>query len=652
MIKPLFKAENLKKIDWQVFWILLLAVFFRFFLIDLRPPHHDEGVFGFFVDQITANGFYRYDPTNYHGPFHYYVLFLFESLFGKNNFGQRLPDAIIGLITVYWIIKFSRFIDRRTCLIAALAMAVSPGIVYYGNYAFQESFLVFYCILILWGIIGLWHEGTKKYLWSLGLGIIFMILTKETYFINVGCFIIAWFVLKYWEKIYPSEQTSPAIQSWTEKDLIYIVACGVGLIIFFYSGTFHNMSGLHGLIETYQAYFKSGVKGSGHDKPFQYWVILFTRYEYIASLGVISCLKYLKPSNKWIRYISIYGVGVFLAYSIIPYKTPWCIVNLLWPFFFVFGDISNQFLKSKWKLETKIVISILLLITAFITSRLRFFNHSNPKESYVYVQTLEEIKKITDPVLKIAQKNSANYEITGNVLRSDEWPLPWIWGEFTMVGYYGSKSSPSMYDTDFLVVETGRINEVESNLQNKYFTNTASIRNAQDPSKLYLSYEKFKDLYPNRSPEFVPKPPKPKIPGQGIAVLIYPNTHWHGNPSFKKRFDNINLNFTEQNAPSKPPFSLEFVGEINIPRNITTLILASDDGGFIELDGKRIIEDFGSHGEQYKSATITGLYGWRKIKVATYNIWGSSVSRLLWGSKDGNNIVPEEALKFDERLLK
>ena len=46
---------------------------------------------GWFVDQMVKNGFYRYDPTNYHGPLHFYVLFIFQTLLG-----QRLGAASAG----------------------------------------------------------------------------------------------------------------------------------------------------------------------------------------------------------------------------------------------------------------------------------------------------------------------------------------------------------------------------------------------------------------------------------------------------------------------------------------------------------------------------------------------------------------------------
>src|SRR5438874_1893749 len=74
---------------------------------------------------------------------------------------------------------------------AALAMAVSPGAVFYGRYAIHESWLVFFLILAVWGAAGLWKFGESNYLWALTFGLTGAVLTKETYVVHVGCFLLA-----------------------------------------------------------------------------------------------------------------------------------------------------------------------------------------------------------------------------------------------------------------------------------------------------------------------------------------------------------------------------------------------------------------------------------------------------------------------------
>ena len=86
---------------------------------------------------------------------------------------------------------------------------------------------------------------------------------------------------------------------------------------------------LSGLFETFAAWFHTGVESAGHEKtayqigPMNYyWVALMARYEWPALLGLALSLRYVAPSDARLRYIAIYGCGVLLAYSLIPYKTP------------------------------------------------------------------------------------------------------------------------------------------------------------------------------------------------------------------------------------------------------------------------------------------------------------------------------------------
>src|SRR5205823_10786927 len=99
--------------DWLPWAILGLAVFLRFLLLGMKPPHFDEGINGWFIDQVVKNGFYRYDPTNYHGPLHFYVLLLFECLFGRNLWALRLPVVLVSILCVWMILKFEPLVGRN-----------------------------------------------------------------------------------------------------------------------------------------------------------------------------------------------------------------------------------------------------------------------------------------------------------------------------------------------------------------------------------------------------------------------------------------------------------------------------------------------------------------------------------------------------------
>ena len=182
---------HLAETGWAPWLILALAAFLRFFLLGIKPPHFDEGINGWFVDQVMHNGFYRYDPTNYHGPLHFYALLLSETLFGRNVWALRLPVVLVSIGCVWLTLKFEPLVGRNVSRMAALAMAVSPGFVFYGRYAIHEVWLVLFTMVFILGLLGLWKSGTTGYLWCAGMGLTGMILTKETYIIHVVCAVVA-----------------------------------------------------------------------------------------------------------------------------------------------------------------------------------------------------------------------------------------------------------------------------------------------------------------------------------------------------------------------------------------------------------------------------------------------------------------------------
>ncbi len=161
--------------------ILLLAALVRFASLDIKPPHFDEGINGWFVDQMTKNGFYAYDPTNYHGPLHFYLLFASLHLFGRNLWALRIPVILASLIAIFWIFQFRPFFSRTICYLAALGMAISPGFIFYDRYSIHEPWMVLFLIVLFWGILGISTSREPKYFWGFIMGLTGIILTKETY---------------------------------------------------------------------------------------------------------------------------------------------------------------------------------------------------------------------------------------------------------------------------------------------------------------------------------------------------------------------------------------------------------------------------------------------------------------------------------------
>ena len=207
------------------------------------------------------------------------------------------------------------------------------------------------------------------------------------------------------------------------------------------------------------------------------------------------------------------GVGTFTAYSIITYKTPWCIISIIWPLFFTFGAFI-LIVPRHVSFVSSIIASILLLVSfgyaislnyfhcsSFIeanwdsnrplTTNLREFFRSEP---YVYVQTYNDIYKLTRPLLELAHADPQFYHLVGHILRPSPYPLPWILGDFPRKSATTSTTIiPPDLDADFLLVEESKIPEVEKQLQDSYFTEPLTVRPYQDPSKLYLRASVFQE---------------------------------------------------------------------------------------------------------------------------------------------------------------
>ena len=609
--------------DWIPWLIIGCAVLLRFFLLGIKPPHFDEGINGWFVDQVVKNGFYRYDPTNYHGPLHFYVLFLSQTLLGRNLWALRLPVVLVSITCVWLTLKFEPFVGRNVSRWAAVAMAVSPGFVFYGRYSIHEVWLVLFSMLFILGLLGLWRIGTTNYLWCAGMGLTGMILTKETYIIHLSCallaipitwlasssitisrqrskkpairgvtprsfiavflvamvagFFMSWPLMLYVplaasvgilisallpkDLIFVFKQPSdvaemrPAKQKWDFVDLAVVGATSIALIVFFYSGTFFHWNGVKGLYEAYSAWFATGKEGHGHEKPPDYWLRLIGRYESPVVLGLVLSLFCQRFKDISLRYLAIYGVGTLIAYSIVRYKTPWCIVSIIWPFCFLFGAatllVPLRLRQSGYfglacllclaagvaiwfagwdnyayiwpflficaaillliclthPAATNVLLGATLAAAAGWTIWLNYFRCTTETEPYVYVQTYNDINKLTRPVLELAKRSPVFYQLTGHIVRTSSYPLPWILGDFPHVGYYENQTLPQTMDADFLLVQSDRVAEIEAKLHNSYFTAPLTIRPYQDLSKVYFDVKKFKDFFPGRSPDFVGKGP-------------------------------------------------------------------------------------------------------------------------------------------------
>ena len=463
-------TEKFRHWPWDLILITALAAALRLFMLDLRAPHFDEGVNGWFADQMRETGTFRYTPENFHGPWHFYTVFLSQELLGRNLWALRLPAVLASALAVPVIFLFGRWFGRPAVRWAALAFAVSPAGLFYGRYSIHESWFVLFTMLFTWGAIALWLERDRAGLWAAVLGLTGMILNKETYIIHAGSLALAAGVFVLWGKVSPVKPpvTRAARRGWTPPDARTAGAVAAFLLVFFYSGHFLHPPGLLGPFEALLEWTKTGAAGNGHEKddfellPFvnYYWLALLARYEWPALLGLIWSVRYAWPGPAVPRLLAILGGGILVAYSVVPYKTPWCISAVMWPWFIFFGAAVTA-ARERW---AGVLATLLLAASLAQSIRLNFFREEADDEPYVYVQTYRELDRFTGPLLELGEADPRRLQTPGAIYLESYYPLPWILGDFPNVGYHGGDIPDPLPEAEFHVVEAEKAETVRARL--------------------------------------------------------------------------------------------------------------------------------------------------------------------------------------------
>jgi uncharacterized protein (TIGR03663 family) len=511
--------------------ILIVAAVLRLICLDLKPPHFDEGINGWWCDEMAKKGYYAYDPSNYHGPLHFYVLFVFLRVLGRNLWALRLPVAIVGTATVGLVVAFRRYLGPGVAFLAGFALAISPGYVFYNRYSIHETWLVFFLILFVWSLCRLNAGADKLATWTLVLSVAGMILTKETYVIHLFAALLAGIFVV----VTGLRNRARSLRLWHHLDRTAFLGSalvGVALIVFLYSGTFLNLAGLRGLFETFTPWTKTGMEAAGHGKPqydlftlvpnglaaigpfaklqaFRlnwYWIKLLTVYEWFALAGVVLSLAYLFTGRRALRFLAAYAWLTLIAYSLIPYKTPWCIISIAWPFFFLCAAGLVCLRRLVGLVPIVVVATVLLGHDAWCMFRLNFKEYDNPRQMYAYVQTFRDYRAFVGPILReITLHPQLKTQLKGEVLLSSYFPIPWVLGELPHIGYYDKEDSwPKNLDADFIAAPDEAAPDVEASLTRPYFENTFRLRDGMGLCRAFFQYDRFKDVFPGRRPDFVP----------------------------------------------------------------------------------------------------------------------------------------------------
>lgn len=491
--------------------------------LDRRPMHGDEAVHAYKLETLRATGTYHYDPFEYHGPTLYYSTLPVLWLRGVRAFGDmtetmlRVVPALFGVGMILLLSLFNGGIPRRAIIVAAVLTAVSPALTFYSRYYIQETLLAFFT-LALCGC-GWRYVHTQRRRWSLAAGACagLMHATKETCIISFGCMLIALIATLLWRRRNDNEA---APFGWRRRSRVLAasVALGAAVSALLYSGFLTNMRGPWDSVATYATYLDR-AGGGIHQHPWYYYLklLLFSRYQggpawseafivIMAALGVAvglmrggkiaarltawrtpgapGCHPSTPPHNhvSIVQFLAIYALLMIVAYSIIPYKTPWSMVEFLQPLILLAGIGAavivqgvNSYvgsMTSRFRTVTCRSATFALMVAA--TSHLGWQAHrasfrfaADYRNPYVYAQPLRDVMRLGDWIERLSAVHQDGDAMITKVIAQNPWPLPWYLRRLERVGYWDAEA-PTDVDAPVVIVSDTFRSSVEEGMLNDY----------------------------------------------------------------------------------------------------------------------------------------------------------------------------------------
>jgi uncharacterized protein (TIGR03663 family) len=513
-------------LTWSLLIVFAVALALRLPGLSERPMHTDESVHAYKFLGLWETGKYQYDPKEYHGPSLYYLSLPAAWLSGAKNRDQlteaslRITPAIHGAALILALLLLAKTIGAGPVLAAGLLTAVSPALVFYSRYFIHEIPLVLFTFLAL--AAGWRHLQKPAWQWAvlLGVGLGLMQATKETFVFNLaaaagailGC--LAWqrFVLRQPPDLRPCLQPG----HWA---LVVFSALAVSLVLF--SSFFTNARGPLDSLLTYEPWFKRAGGQTQHLHPWHYYLsLLFYTHRakgmvfseagilLLAAVGAVFAFlpKATGPAQPWFRFVALYSVLLTAVYSVIPYKTPWCLVGFLHGFILLAGYGASRLYEF---LPSRIPRLAGLLAFGALCGHLGWqaWQAGSPtyctdrRNPYVYAHTTPDLLNLVQRVNNLAAVHPRGKDMVVKVIAQagDYWPLPWYLRSLNKTGFF--YEIPEDCQAEAIIASPKFGSQLESKLAGGYIMTQFYGHRPAVFLCLYVRKDLWEDYLKKRAPE-------------------------------------------------------------------------------------------------------------------------------------------------------
>ncbi|HIQ21240.1 MAG TPA: TIGR03663 family protein, partial [Planctomycetes bacterium] len=451
------------------------AAAFRLADLDNRPMHCDEANQALKFGRVLERGEFVYDPHEHHGPSLSYLTLPAAHVSGAERLADltethlRIVPAVAGLLLVALAWPAGKSMGMVAACWSATFTAVSSWMVFYSRYYIQEILLVtfsFLAMVALWRCRGptrrsaqpdkpvgarAWHQRAW---WTLllGLSLGMMHASKET------CLVV-WLVLGAAAIVArfgrPAADRTPMLG---RAAVVVLLAAGVSMLLFSSFG--RRPQGIVDSIAAYGEYFgRAAGRGSAaaHEYPFSHYFRLLFWWRapggrlwsewpvgVLALVGLVAAAagKGLpRGSIKAARFVALYAVLLTLAYSLIPYKTPWCALGPLHGMLLAAGFGAAVLIRMAPGRVGRAAVVVALLAAVAWESRqawqASFVANTDPSNPMVYAHTTWDVPQLVEEIERIAAAHPDGLAMPIQVIcpEADYWPLPWYLRRFTRVGW-------------------------------------------------------------------------------------------------------------------------------------------------------------------------------------------------------------------------
>ncbi len=437
----------------------IVALALRLPRLRQRPMHGDEAVHAIKFGELLAEGVYTYNPDEYHGPTLNYLTLIPARLSAAEKLTQvsevtlRIVPVIFGVLLVLLILPAGDGLGPGAAVYAAILTAISPAMVFYSRYYIQEMLLV--CFTFSAIVFGYRYTRNKNIIWALltGMSLGLMHATKETCIIAFGSMFLALLLMLLMRRSKGAlVNASKAIKP---SHLIAGLAAGAIVSALFYSSFLTNPGGIPDSVRTYTTYFDRAGGNTLHIHPWYYYlkILIYSRYAngpiwtealivLLAVVGFIAAMtkKSLSSANvNLLRFIGLYTLVLTVVYSVIPYKTPWCMLGFLHGMILLAGVGAVVLVKLMPNVLPRLIILLLLFEGSIHLTWQSYLSnyklYADSRNPYVYAHPTNEVFTITEKIEEYASVHEDGYDIPVDVIcrEDDYWPLPWYLRSFKKI---------------------------------------------------------------------------------------------------------------------------------------------------------------------------------------------------------------------------